>query len=97
MPHPFGQYLIDLRADGSVEWLAVCPVKEGGGEVKVGGSGTWRASGDRLHYTSGDSGSTVQYFREGDKLVLDGLPGTKVGPGVRCVFVRATPVPPPAG
>jgi hypothetical protein len=85
--HPFRRYVLDLRADGSLEWSSVVPTRDAG-EVEVKGSGTWRTSGDKLHYTSGNNGGTVLFQREGSALVLDGLPATKVGPGVRCIFVR---------
>ena len=87
VPHPFSQYVLDLRSDESLAWFAVLPTNEGG-EVKVEGSGTWRASGDELHYTSGDYEGKVRYLREDRDLVLDALPATRIGPGARCVLVR---------
>jgi len=90
VPHPFARYIIDLRADGHLEWVSV--VATDAGEIQVGGDGTWRTVGDKLHYTSGESGGTNQYSLEdsGD-LIIDGLPATIVGPGARCVFKRVQP------
>jgi hypothetical protein len=79
--------VLDLRVDGSLEWSSVLPTRDAG-EVEVKGSGSWRISGDQLHYTSGNNGGMVRFQREGEALVLDGLPATKIGPGVRCIFVR---------
>jgi hypothetical protein len=87
VPHPFGRYVLDLRADGSLEWSSVLPTRDAG-EIEVKGGGTRRTSGDQLHYTSGNNAGKVQFQREGQALVLDGLPVTKIGPGVRCIFVR---------
>lgn len=85
--HPFGAYTMDLRVDGTLEWAAVVPTTDAG-EYEVSGSGTWRTTGDKLHYTSGESRGTLSWSHEAGNLVLDGLPGTKVGPGVRCVLER---------
>jgi len=87
VPHPFGRYVLDLRANGALEWLAVVPTTDVG-EYQVKGSGTWRTDGEMLHYTSGADSGTVQYSLSDGELILDGLPATKVGPGVRCVFQR---------
>jgi hypothetical protein len=87
VPHPFGQYVLDLRPNGSLAWFAILPTNDVG-ELKLEGSGTWRASADEVHYTSGESEGRVRYAREGRDLVLDGLPATKIGPGVRCVLVK---------
>jgi hypothetical protein len=86
-PHPFGQYTIDLRADGGLEWAARVPTTDGA-EFEVTGSGSWRSEGDKLHYTSGESRGALRWSHEDEHLVLDGLPATKVGPGVRCVLER---------
>lgn len=86
--HPFGKYVLHLRPDGSLEWASVVPTTDAG-EFTVEGSGTWRTSGRELHYTSGNIAGKVLFQLEGATLVLDGLPATKIGPGVRCVFVRA--------
>ena len=90
VPHPFGRYTMELRADGSLEWSAVVPTNDAG-ELQVTGSGTWRTSGERLHYTSGEHAGTLQYSLEGDDLILDGLPASKIGPGARCVLKKAGP------
>lgn len=87
VPHPFGEYVLDLNPDGSLKWSSVVPTTDAG-EFNVEGSGTWHASGGELHYTSGSSAGKVVFRLEGPALVLDGLPATKIGPGVRCVFVR---------
>jgi hypothetical protein len=87
VPHPFGKYILHLRPDGSLEWSSVVSTTDAG-ELNVEGSGTWRASGRELHYTSGSSAGKVLFTLEGSALVLDGLPATKIGPGARCVFVR---------
>jgi hypothetical protein len=91
--HPFGQYGLELRANGAFKWVAVVPVTEGG-EFRVEGSGTWRTEGDALHYKSTGGGAGMLHYStdEGD-LILDHLPGTKVGPGVRCVLQRAQSLP----
>lgn len=86
-PHPFGRYIMDLRAEGALEWSALVPTT-GDGEFEVSGSGTWRIDGDNLHYTSGGSGGTLRWSHDDGTLVLDGLPATKIGPGVRCVLER---------
>jgi hypothetical protein len=89
-PHPFGQYSIDLRENGTLEWAALVWTKDVG-ELEVTGSGTWRTEGETLHYTSGDSEGSVRYSLDAEVLTLDGLPATKVGPGVRCVLNRVPP------
>jgi hypothetical protein len=90
IPHPFGRYSLDLGADGSLAWTALVPTTDAG-EYEVDGSGTWRADGDQLHYTSGESAGVLRYSAGGNELILDGLPATKVGPGARCVFRKAPP------
>lgn len=87
LTHPFSQYVLELRSDGALAWFAVLPTFDAG-EVRVEGSGTWRASDAELHYTSGENQGTLRYERAAEQLVLDGLPATKIGPGVRCVFAR---------
>jgi hypothetical protein len=94
VPHPFGRYTMELRQDGSFHWTALTPTT-GGGELELSGTGTWRTDGDTLHCTSGASGGTVRYALIDADLVLDRLPATKLGPGLRCVLRRA-PSPPPA-
>jgi len=86
-PHPFGQYTMHLLPDGKLEWTAVVPTTDAG-EFRVSGSGSWFVEGGELHYTSGDGRGALQWSHEDGNLVLDGLPATKVGPGVRCVLER---------
>lgn len=93
VPHPFGRYVMVLRANGAFEWVAIVPTTDAG-EYQVKGSGTWRTEGNTLHYTSGASAGTVQYSLNEGALILDGLPATKLGPGVRCVLERLQPPPP---
>lgn len=87
VPHPFAQYILELRADGSLHWSSLLPTTDMG-EFNVSGDGTWLASGTELHYKSGEFRGQVRFSREGEDLVLDGLPATTVGPGVRCVLVK---------
>ncbi|MCA9618990.1 MAG: hypothetical protein KC731_08210 [Myxococcales bacterium] len=86
-PHPFGQYTLHLMPDGALEWLAVVPTADTG-QLQVSGSGSWSVDGAELHYTSGDARGSVEWSLEDGALVLDRLPATKVGPGVRCVLER---------
>jgi hypothetical protein len=86
-PHPFGAYVLALREDGSMEWRANVPTRDGG-DFDVTGSGTWHAEGATLHYVSGEHTGTCSYSLEDGKLVLGGLPATKIDEGTRCVLVR---------
>jgi hypothetical protein len=94
VPHPFARYVLELRADGALEWAAVVPTTDAG-EHQIVGHGTWHTEADTLHYTSGASGGTVRYALDEEDLILDGLPATKIGPGVRCVLKRVPPAEPP--
>jgi hypothetical protein len=86
-PHPFGAYVIELREDGSLAWKAHVPTRDGG-DFDIDGSGTWHADGGTLHYVSGEHAGTCSYSLENGKLVLGGLPATKLDRGTRCVLVR---------
>ena len=88
VPHPFGHYALELGADGSQCWTAIVPTSDGG-EYRVQGSGTWHTTKSTFEYTSGAASGTLRYALEDEQtLVLDGLPATQVGPGVRCVLKK---------
>jgi len=89
--HPFRSYTLVLRGDGTHEWVACVPTKEGA-EFEVRGSGAWRISGDIFEYSSGEASGALRYTLEGtDTLVLFGIPAVKVCCGVRCVLKRGEP------
>lgn len=91
VPHRFARYVMELRDDGSLEWAATVPTTDAG-DLELAGNGTWRTHRDVLHYTSGEARGSVRYSLEDGNLVLDGLPATKVGPGVRCVLEPGRPL-----
>jgi hypothetical protein len=86
-PHPFGVYVLELRDDGSLAWTANVPTQDGG-SFDVAGEGTWHTNGDELHYVSGKHAGMHNYTLEEAKLVLGGLPATKLDHDTRCVLVR---------
>jgi hypothetical protein len=86
-PHPFGAYVIELREDGSLAWKAHLPTRDAG-DFDISGEGTWHSDGVTLHYVSGKHAGTCSYSLEDGKLVLGGLPATKLDKGTRCVLVR---------
>lgn len=85
--HPFVWYVIHLRPDGSFEWTAQVALKDSA-HLDASGAGRWRASDDLLQYSSGDHEGSCRYSLEHEELMLDRLPATKIGPGVRCVLRR---------
>src|SRR5215813_8229442 len=64
VPHPFGRYDLELHGDGVLAWRSIVLMRDAG-EIQVAGSGTWRISGDTLHYTSGESAGALRYSLEG--------------------------------